>query len=113
MNHDPTIKDKIADSPEGLGSNSPKALKLDPEKYRDYLDEFELSEEQQNELLETLWHIMRTFVEIGWGLDSVQSVFSGIAEKAMHEDSGALQEKDHFNQLAETNGQSNTERSRR
>ncbi|MCU7839797.1 MAG: hypothetical protein KZQ94_10525 [Candidatus Thiodiazotropha sp. (ex Troendleina suluensis)] len=113
MNHDPTINDNVAASPEALESDGAQPLQLDPEKYRTYLDEFELSEEQQNELLETLWHIMRTFVEIGWGLDSVQSVFSGIAENAMHEDSGALQEKDHFNQLAGTNGESNTERSRR
>ncbi len=47
-------------------------LALDPDKYRDHLEEFDLTPEQQNELLETLWHILRTIVDIGFGLDSVQ-----------------------------------------
>ncbi|MEW7986882.1 MAG: hypothetical protein AB2765_07845 [Candidatus Thiodiazotropha endolucinida] len=111
MNHDPTINDKTPKSPDALESAAIAPLHLDPDQYRDSLDQFELSEEQQNELLGVLWHIMRTFVEIGFGLDSVQNIFYVNLENALREDSGALQEKDHFNQLAGANGEHNTERS--
>lgn len=85
-------------------------LALDFEKYRGYLDDFALSEDQQNELLETLWHIMRTFVELGYGLDSVQNLFSGIIVKTLREENAALERKDHFNRIAEPIGE-NKERS--
>jgi len=51
-------------------------LQLDLDEYRDDLAEFNLTEQQENELLEVLFNIMRTYVEIGFGLDSVQ-MFSG------------------------------------
>jgi len=47
-------------------------LKLEPDDYRHHLDEFDLTQEQQNELLESLWTIMSTLVDIGWGVDTVQ-----------------------------------------
>lgn len=47
-------------------------LACDPEKYREYLDGFDLSEEEQNELLKTLWTIMAGFVDLGFGVDSIQ-----------------------------------------
>lgn len=49
---------------------SPPAF--DPDKYRIYLENSELTEDQQREYLEILWSIMMTFVELGFGLDSVQ-----------------------------------------
>lgn len=52
-------------------------LRLDPDEYREDLDAFDLTEAQQNELLEVLWNIMRTFVELGFGLDSVQMFSTG------------------------------------
>lgn len=45
---------------------------FDPDKYRIYLEDSELTEDQQREYLEILWSIMMTFVELGFGLDSVQ-----------------------------------------
>ncbi len=47
-------------------------LKLEPDDYRHHLDDFDLTEEQQNLLLLSLWHIMSTLVDIGWGVDTVQ-----------------------------------------
>ena len=47
---------------------------FDPEKYRTYLEDTELSEEQQVEYLKVLWSIMITFVDLGFGVDSVQQV---------------------------------------
>lgn len=64
-------------------------LKLDPEEYRSYLEEFDMTQEQQNELLEVLWNIMRTFVDIGWGLDSVQ-MFSVAKNEFSGPDSGKM-----------------------
>lgn len=43
-------------------------------KYAPYLEEFDLTDEQARELLTALYEIMRSFVLIGFGLDSVQSV---------------------------------------
>lgn len=42
------------------------------DEYREYLDEFEITEEQKTELLSTLWWIMVSFVDMGFGVDSVQ-----------------------------------------
>jgi hypothetical protein len=50
---------------------------FDPEKYRCHLDDTELSHEQQVEYLKVLWSIMITFVELGFGVDSVQQVLPG------------------------------------
>lgn len=65
--------------------------------YRDALDDFDLSEEQEEELLQTLWNVMSVFVDIGWGADSVQLVFGDLLKQealdegaaiAYHEDTG-------------------------
>ena len=44
---------------------------FDADEYRPYLDGFDLTEEQANELLATLWDIMKAFVELGFGVDSI------------------------------------------
>ncbi len=49
-------------------------LRLDPDKYREYLPETCWSEEVQDEWLNTLWNMMSTFVDLGFGIDPVQSV---------------------------------------
>ncbi|RLJ20759.1 hypothetical protein DJ030_06355 [bacterium endosymbiont of Escarpia laminata] len=80
-------------------------LKLDPDEYRHYLEEFDMTEAQQNELLQTLWHIMSAFVDMGWGLDSVQ-LLPALMEKSAGQDSdNPLTRKDAektqaFNQVA-------------
>jgi len=56
-------------------------LKLEPDDYRHHLDDFDLTEEQQNELLLSLWHIMSTLVDIGWGVDTVQLLLPDIFAK--------------------------------
>lgn len=44
-------------------------LALDPDKYRAQIDAFNISEDQKRELLETLWSIMRLFVELGYSVE--------------------------------------------
>ena len=88
-----------------------KPLALDPDEYREDLDEFDLTRAQQDEMLAVLWNIMRTFVEIGFGLDSVQ-VFSTATNACSGEftgqDSGKLLEKrnnpQQFNRAANPSG---------
>ncbi|MCW2248070.1 hypothetical protein M2352_003704 [Azospirillum fermentarium] len=42
---------------------------LDVEKYRPEIAEFNLTEEQEIEFLQTLWSIMYSFVELGFSYD--------------------------------------------
>jgi len=44
-------------------------LKLNPEDYRDHLNEFDLTQAQQDELLGILWNMMEMMDRMGWGLD--------------------------------------------
>lgn len=48
-----------------------ETLACDTEKYRKYLEGFDLSEEEQAEVLEILWKIMAAFVDMGFGVDSI------------------------------------------
>ncbi|MEN8129340.1 MAG: hypothetical protein ABFS45_03925 [Pseudomonadota bacterium] len=99
----PRKNETTRDAPMSPGEDIITPLTLDPDKYREHLDEFDLSEEQQNELLETLWNIMRTFVEIGFGLDSVQIFSSPMIEKARRDSGNTVGMKDstqHFNKAA-------------
>ncbi len=78
-------------------SNNDKAwptLKLNPDDYREDLAEFALTEEQENELLQTLWHIMSTFVDIGWGVDTVPLFLPDLFEKAGQDSGKLLQQKE-------------------
>ena len=59
---------------------------FDPDKYRSEIDDFDLTDEQATELLQTLWNIMYTFVEIGFGGDPVQHIFGKLAEKPLESD---------------------------
>ncbi|WP_086931895.1 hypothetical protein [Agarilytica rhodophyticola] len=53
-------------------------LKLDPDKYRHHLENMDITEEQANELMATLWQIMSTMVDIGWGVDILNIVLPDI-----------------------------------
>lgn len=50
------------------------------DEYREYLDEFEITEDQKTELLSTLWWIMVSFVDMGFGVDAVQRCLPGLKE---------------------------------
>ena len=45
------------------------ALQFDPAKYAAEIDQFDITEAQKQELLLTLWSIMRSFVELGFTVD--------------------------------------------
>jgi hypothetical protein len=53
---------------------------FDVSPYMDELQEFDISEEEKIAFLESLCLIMKTFVDIGWGVDSVQRIFPSLME---------------------------------
>lgn len=55
-------------------------LPLDVQKYREHVDDLDLTEEQKVELLRTLWWIMSAFVDLGFSADSVQHVLPAFAQ---------------------------------
>ena len=76
---------------------------LNPEGYREYLEDFDLDEAEQNELLIVLWNIMRSFVEMGFGLNSVQMLLPAIAEnsgKSVSDSVKQISRGERFNRLA-------------
>ncbi|MEW8372665.1 MAG: hypothetical protein AB2722_02050 [Candidatus Thiodiazotropha sp.] len=58
------------------GEPVPPPPQCDLEKYREHVKDFDLSEEEQAELLQTLWSIMAAFVDLGFGVDSIQLLSS-------------------------------------
>lgn len=54
----------------------PPTLTLDVEKYQHYLDESDLSENQKQDFLESLWLYMVSFVELGYGVHPLQKTGS-------------------------------------
>ncbi len=48
------------------------ALQLDVEYYQAFLDDEDITEEQKKELIETIWNIVVTFVDLGFGIEPVQ-----------------------------------------
>ncbi len=51
---------------------------LDPSKYASEIAEFNLSDEQQKELLTIIWSIMRSFVEMGFEGDICGRIFANL-----------------------------------
>ncbi len=54
---------------EETGGTRPTPLQFDPDKYRSEIESFDITEVQKQELLATLWLIMRGFVEPGFSVD--------------------------------------------
>lgn len=54
---------------------------LDINKYRKYVDDYDLTEEQKVELLQTVWSIMESFVDRAFGLHPVQQCQKDCSEK--------------------------------
>lgn len=57
-------------------------MKCNPDDYRDDIAEFGLTKAQEDELLLTLWEMMRICVEIGYGVDIIHNVFNGLVENS-------------------------------
>jgi hypothetical protein len=64
---------------EPTGSVGPE---LDPSKYLSEIQDYEITEAQKMELLETLWSIMRSFVEAGFELNICEQIFLDCEESS-------------------------------
>ncbi|MEJ1961818.1 MAG: hypothetical protein WDO56_09815 [Gammaproteobacteria bacterium] len=67
-------------------SSRPGALPLDVSKYREDIADFELTEEQRIVLLTTLWNIMRSFAEIGFGIDRLPTYIPELSASVLELD---------------------------
>ena len=89
------------------GANLPlPLLKLDPDEFREDIAEFGMTREQEDEYLQTLWNILCIFVDLGWGVETVQNFLPELFEKAGQDSGNLLEEKDsknHFNSAAQEN----------
>lgn len=64
----------------GKTSSAPASVRLDESRYLPMIADFDISEEEKRELLETLFSIMVTIVDLGLGLDPVQMLASESAD---------------------------------
>lgn len=57
-------------------------MNCNPDDYREEIAVFNLTREQEDELLLTLWEMMRSMVEMGWGVDTINRILPLFEEKA-------------------------------
>ncbi len=73
----------LANAGEGAETPSPVSpLVLDHSIYLPMIDDLDCSQAQKIEFLEALWSIMTSFVDLGFGVDSVQLLFPEIFENS-------------------------------
>lgn len=108
---------KLLDQDEQLGPSSPELasdyqslpiLKLEADEYRDDVAAFGMTKAQEDEFLQALWQIMCTFVDLGWGLDSVQMLLPELAEKTGQDSVNLLNKigsQNQFNSVAQRDKQ--------
>ena len=65
----------------GVAKKAPPTLTIDWELYGKYLDESDLPDAEKQEFLETLWSIVVSFVDLGFGVHPAQQVAGKICEK--------------------------------
>jgi hypothetical protein len=56
-------------------------MRCEPDIYREDIASLNLTREQEDELLQTLWEMMRTMVEIGWGVDTINRLLPELFDK--------------------------------
>lgn len=78
---------------EDLPDHVAAALPLNEDRYRHHLAGRGLNTDEENALLQALWSIMRSFVELGWGVDSVRTMFPDLFTPADVIDGITLEQK--------------------
>lgn len=66
---------------------------FDPARYREHLADLDITEEQEAELLSTLWWIMAAFVDLGFPVDSFSRLVPAFAEAAWESRADEVEEK--------------------
>jgi len=60
--------------PHDMTNHTKPTLTLDIEKYQHYLDDYDLSEEEKREFLQTIWNMVCEFVMLGFEVHPLQDV---------------------------------------
>ena len=80
MEHLPPDTTNCTSTPLQSGKRARPTLQVDIERYAPYLEDADITDEQKRELIEALWSIMVSFVDLGFGIEPVQQVVSEILE---------------------------------
>ena len=62
----------------GGASPAHPVMRLEPELYAEHVEDLGLTEDQQQELLETLWSVVVAFVDLGFSVDNIDPIFEQI-----------------------------------
>lgn len=81
---------------EGQGGSAP-ALVFDCEKYRRFVEHYDLSDAQKQELLDTLWNMMVQIVDMGFGFHPIAKIMDELL-KIEASDSGCVLSSKHQEQ---------------
>ena len=73
-------------------SSAGSALNVDT--YRAHIEEFDLTEEQTAELLGALWEIMKAFVDLGFGVDSIHHFVPALSDASRALKNAEVESKD-------------------
>ncbi|MBI1340829.1 hypothetical protein GC169_11580 [bacterium] len=68
----------------GMAGSFAPAPVFNVEDYREDIAELGIPDEQAAEFLRTLWDIMRAFVELGWGVDSIHFALPELRDEDLH-----------------------------
>lgn len=68
------------------------SLAFDPAKYKEHVDDLNITEEKKLAFLQTLWSIMAAFVDLGFRVDSVTQILCAFAQASSNEESDALKQ---------------------
>ena len=85
------VSEDVNHDPADAGTTSEQGF--DPDRYRHHLGEFSLTPEQEDELMRVLWTMMLSFVDLGWGVDSVHNIFSQMVDKSLHDEENPIESK--------------------
>ena len=88
---------------EDMNTIKPKNLTLDVDFYQSFLDDKNIPEDRKRELIETLWSIVVSFVDLGFGIHPLQQVNDGNSITNHPAISKMISEvaNEHFNQTKE------------
>ena len=73
-------------SVKGCASSSPSHMTLNPDEFRHHLEDLNISVEEENELLQSLWHIMSMMVDLGWGVDNINIMLPELFNRESEDD---------------------------
>lgn len=98
------MHDEITNTDSNKTKEAAAPLNFEPDDFRHHLNDFDLTKDQQNELLASLWSIMSTLVDIGWGVDTIQLLLPELFKDVALDSEKLLESKNtsKFDQITDT-----------